>query len=139
MSDKSKIKLEASPASLSAISRLKALKLQEEIAAKSITEPDSYSDFFVEGSGDPWHEAFSDVITGNDIKTQFSSSRMRYIDRLANDDYCDFFVENTPDGPWHEKCEDMRAVELLRNNTLKNRMKALQTVNVIKAFSKISK
>ena len=38
-------------------------------AAKNIQAQEGYSDFFVEGSGDPWHEAFGDAMKGSKILT----------------------------------------------------------------------
>lgn len=50
--------------SLTALGRLRALRDQELRAASQIASGDSYPDFFVEGSGPPWHERWPEVISG---------------------------------------------------------------------------
>jgi hypothetical protein len=88
--------------------RLLALRKAELGAAAMLRDgDDDYSDFFVEGSGPPWHEAFGDA--GDDSERLIPASRMAFVDalrRVADDDgYSDFFVEGSGP-PWHEAFGD---------------------------------
>ncbi len=90
-----------------AISRVLALQASALKAAQLIQAADGYSDFFVEGGGGSWHEAFGDVVTISE-NIQFSAARMAAIDglRLSADGYSDFFVEGGG-GSWHEAFGDV--------------------------------
>ena len=56
-----------------AIARVLALQASALKAAQSILREDGYSDFFVEGGGGSWHEAFGDVVSG-DVETNLVAS-----------------------------------------------------------------
>jgi hypothetical protein len=99
----------ASRISTNAFARLIALYEEEVAAAKVISGGDGYPDFFVEGSGPPWHEYFPDVIGPDELLKQVSGRRMAYVDRIRQiteqDGYSDFFVEGGGP-PWHEAFGD---------------------------------
>jgi len=129
-----------------AFSRLLQLKEIEVAAARRILAQDCYSDFFVEGSGPPWHEAFTDIISGKLfstpkelLKLATGKTRMDYVAKFkkttASADYCDFFVENNSDGqPWHEKCP---ADKFQKNYTLDERANMLRQSNVLGAYARL--
>jgi pseudouridine-5'-phosphate glycosidase len=56
-----------------AISRVLALQASALKAAQLIQAADGYSDFFVEGGGGSWHEAFGDVVTISENVDELSS------------------------------------------------------------------
>lgn len=120
--------------SRSAFDRIFALLAVETQAARTIIKGDSYPDFFVEGSGPPWHEAFEDVITAG--RQEFSDQRMAYIDLLprADDDgYSDFFVEGSGP-PWHEAFGDAVEGDYLNPRV---RIASLRKLNVVEAYARL--
>jgi hypothetical protein len=125
-----------SEVSRSAISRVLALRAQELSAAKALAEGDGYSDFFVEGGGGSWHEAFEDVITG---EREFSAERMAFVDRVrmitGADDYSDFFVENG--GSWHEAFEDVITGDRSFFSDPGLRAQALSSLRVVDAYANL--
>jgi len=50
-----------------AFRRLLALRKAELNAAERLRAGDDYPDFFVEGSGPPWHEMWPEVALGGDV------------------------------------------------------------------------
>jgi hypothetical protein len=68
-------------------------------SAQRIAAGDDYPDFFVEGSGPPWHERWHEAMSAGEM----TEERMLFVERLAfQDDYPDFFVEGSAP-PWHER------------------------------------
>lgn len=137
MPDKDKAAPASRALSASAFQRVLALRNQEIAAARAIASGDTYSDFFVEGGGEPWHEAFEDVVTGARFRKDFTPARMAHVDRLhamEGDDYSDFFVEGGGE-PWHEAFEDVITADKLMNPRL--RARALSTLKVTQAYAKI--
>jgi hypothetical protein len=140
MAEKDKVSssLSGRAVSQNAFSRLLALRGVETNAARRMVSGDTYSDFFVEGSGPPFHEAFEDVITGAKFRDNFTVSRMAAIDRirLAMDDdgYSDFFVEGGGD-PWHEAFEDVITGD--KFSDLTQRIRALGKLTVLQAYAQI--
>ena len=67
--------------SKSAFDRLEALRRAYQDAAQRLTREDDYPDFFVEGSGPPWHERWPEVVTApfDPANTQ---QRVRAIQKL---------------------------------------------------------
>ena len=122
----------------SAFTRLMALRRQEVIAAKAMADGDGYSDFFVEGGGGSWHEAFEDVITGIKVQREYSDMRMAFVDRarVSDDGYSDFFVEGGGD-PWHEAFGDSMSSDKLLGSDPFTRVQALGKLNVMDAFNRI--
>ena len=118
--------------SKSAFDRLEALRRAYQDAAQRLTREDDYPDFFVEGSGPPWHERWPEVVTGN---RQFGEERMLYVDRLAQDDYPDFFVEGSGP-PWHERWPEVVTAPFDPANT-QQRVRAIQKLNVMQAFARL--
>ena len=67
-------------------------------SAQRIAAGDYYPDF-VEGSGPPWHERWSEAMSAGEM----TEERMLFVERLAlQDDYPDFFVEGSAP-PWNER------------------------------------
>jgi len=120
---------QAAKVSMGAFSRLMALRKVQNDAAKRIRAGDDYPDFFVEGSGPPWHERWPEVISG---KT-FSDDRMVFIDRLAQDDYPDFFVEGSGP-PWNERWPEVITGQSFDPTNVQHRIRALKGLDVFKAF-----
>jgi hypothetical protein len=129
--------------SSSAFASLTALRRAELMGARGVfraDDGDDYPDFSVEGSGPPWHEAFTDVITGDVLRTeaQFSADRMAFVDRIraaADDGYDDFFVENGGDGkPWHEAFADAGSDRERLVSDPRPRAAALASVNVVRSY-----
>jgi hypothetical protein len=122
--------------SSSAFRRLQALQKAYLTAAERIRAGDDYPDFFVEGSGPPWHEMWPEVISAE--RAEFSEERLLFVDRLAVDDYPDFFVEGSGP-PWHERWpEVLRAGEAFDPANVQNRIRALKGLNVVAAFTRLS-
>src|SRR5258708_4380716 len=104
--------------SMNAYTRILALHEQEIQAAKMIANPGCYADFFVEGSGPPWQEAFASTESSIEkIGAKKLANRMAFVDRIRSQPlifaregftdfnvspYSDFFVDSLPNGPWHE-------------------------------------
>lgn len=128
--------LEISP---NAFIRLLALQHEEASAAGAMRDGDGYCDFFVEGAGPPWHEAFEDVITGG-RRDEVSELRMAYVDRLRavadGDDYCDFFVEGAGP-PWHEAFEDVISERERLVSDPYVRANALSRLRVMDAYARL--
>jgi hypothetical protein len=131
--------------SSNAFVRLLALRHQEMVAAKAILEEDGYCDFFVEGAGPAWHEAFEDVITGSRSE-KVSSMRMAFVDRLRgrrgdggssdSPGYSDFFVEGG--GPaWHEAFEDVIVGSEMLAADPQARARALSRLQVVDAYTQM--
>ena len=127
--------------SRSALSRVLALQASALKAAHLMVASDGYSDFFVEGGGGSWHEAFGDVVTISE-DVEFSAARMAAIDamRLSADGYSDFFVEGGG-GSWHEAfgdvvtiSEDVDELASLVGN-VGARAAALSKLNVVRAYA----
>jgi hypothetical protein len=101
---------------------------------------DGYSDFFVEGSGPPWHEAFSDVVTGK-AAVKPSAERMAYVQeqrrgvRAADGGYSDFFVEGSGP-PWHEAFTDV-VTRMDPAENVQSRVHQLRSLNVTQAFERL--
>lgn len=132
--------------SSSAFARLTALRRAEILGAQGMLrradDGDDYPDFFVEGSGPPWHEAFEDVITGEVMRTeaQFSADRMAFVDRIRadGDGYDDFFVENGGDGnPWHEAFADAVGDSIRLVGDARARAAALARLNVVQSYLRL--
>jgi hypothetical protein len=67
--------------SQNAFARLLALRNTELGAVKMLKEGDGYSDFFVEGSGPPWHEAFGD--SGRAVDPLNTASRVHALSSMT--------------------------------------------------------
>lgn len=123
--------------SQSAFTRLFALQKAELAAVRQMVAGDGYSDFFVEGSGPPWHEAFGDVVKDEGIDRSFSLARVTRLDglRSASQDggYSDFFVEGSGP-PWHEAFTDV--VNMGDPSAVSNRVSALSKLRVIQAYAR---
>ena len=123
----------------SAFARLLALHEQEIQAARRMTEDDGYSDFFVEGSGPPWHEAFYDFVTPKRRTPRgVTPMRMAFVDRRRqpDDGYSDFFVEGSGP-PWHEAFADaVLPVDKLAGNP-RARAQSLSKLSVMQAFKRM--
>jgi hypothetical protein len=119
--------------SKSAFRRLDVLRRAYEDAAERLAREDDYPDFFVEGSGPPWHEHWPEVITG---KREFSQDRMLFVDRLSQDDYPDFFVEGSGP-PWHERWPEVISGRRLDPQIAQHRVRALKGLNVMQAFARM--
>jgi hypothetical protein len=122
--------------SQNAFARLFALRRAELLAIERLKEGDGYSDFFVEGSGPPWHEAFGDA-GGDEIERRVPASRMAFIDQLRlraedGDDYSDFFVEGSGP-PWHEAFGDAVKVDPAQ---VASRARALRGLGVLQAYAR---
>ncbi len=123
--------------SANAFARLIALRNQQLAAAESMLRATDYSDFFVEGSGPPWHEAFGDAARGDPV--EFSASRMSFVDSLKADGYSDFFVEGSGP-PWHEAFGDAARGDPIELGTnVAARVQALGTLNVVNAFERMKR
>jgi hypothetical protein len=120
--------------SKSAFARLDALRQAYQDAAKRLNSKDDYPDFFVEGSGPPWHERWPEVVSS---RKEFGEDRMLFVDRLNQDDYPDFFVEGSGP-PWHERWPEVISARLpLNPSDLHHRVRALRGLNVMKAFDRM--
>ena len=115
------------PVSRGAFDRLMAIREAEVNAARRMRAGDDYPDFFVEGSGPPWHERWPEVIRGG---AEFSEERMLFVDRLRQDDYPDFFVEGSGP-PWHERWPEVIKVDAADPG---QRVRVLGRLKVIQAF-----
>jgi hypothetical protein len=116
--------------SANAFNRLRALQAAQLAAVNRLTDGDDYPDFFVEGSGPPWHEMWPEVIKG---AKEFSEDRMTFIDRLAQDDYPDFFVEGS--GPaWHERWPEVISGQRFDASNIQHRVRALKGLNVVQSY-----
>lgn len=113
-----------------AFQRVIALRKAELVAADRMKNGDDYPDFFVEGSGPPWHERWPEVVNA---KKFFSDDRMLFVDRLHQDDYPDFFVEGSGP-PWHERWPEVVTAGRLDLVSLQGRMKMLRNLNVMQAY-----
>ena len=119
-----------------AFRRLQALQNAYLSAAERMRAGDDYPDFFVEGSGPPWHERWPEVISAE--RVEFTEERLLFVDRLAADDYPDFFVEGSGP-PWHERWpEVVKAGERFDPANVQNRLRALKGLNVVTAFTRLS-
>jgi hypothetical protein len=117
-----------------AFARLIALRNDELAAAEAMLRGSDYSDFFVEGSGPPWHEAFGDSMRGDPV--EFSAARMAFVDRLKAD-YSDFFVEGSGP-PWHEAFGDsMRGDPMQFGGSPSARVRAYERLDVLSAFTRL--
>lgn len=121
--------------SKSAFGRLEALRKAFEAAAQRLNNDDDYPDFFVEGSGPPWHERWPETVAAG---RKFGENRMLYVDRLNQNDYPDFFVEGSGD-PWHERWPEAVSAgrQPLDPSDVHSRVRALRGLNVMKAFTRI--
>ena len=123
-----------------AIARVLALQASALKAAQSILREDGYSDFFVEGGGGSWHEAFGDVVSGDvERPNQFTTARMAMLDALkatAADGYSDFFVEGGG-GSWHEAFGDVVSGDVETNLVASAgaRVAALSKLSVVQAYA----
>lgn len=115
-----------------AFGRLEALRRSIKDAAQRLTKDADYPDFFVEGSGPPWHERWPEVITG---RRDFSEERMLHVDRLAQEDYPDFFVEGSGP-PWHERWPEVISGRL-DPSIAQQRMNVLRRLSVFQAFQRM--
>lgn len=110
---------------------------------------DGYSDFFVDDGRNPWHEAFSDVISGGSLRPVDRAISSKYLQRSAGsraaflkstggkaaDGYSDFFVDDGCN-PWHEAFSDTISGRDLRADS-KARMQAIRKLSVISAYERI--
>jgi hypothetical protein len=119
--------------SVSAFRRLQRLQQAYLTTVERLRAGDDYPDFFVEGSGPPWHEMWPEVITG---EKEFSDERMLFIDRLGQDDYPDFFVEGSGP-PWHEMWPEVVTGERFDPSNIQHRMRALRQLNVVQAYMRL--
>lgn len=150
MADSRKEKQESDRAtqpSSSAFVRLWKLRAEAIRVAEAILAGNCYSDFFVEGSGPPWHEAFEDIVAGKKIPTTpFTLERMTYLDSVRQEDYGDFFVEGAPP-PWHEAFDDFveaGGANLLGKSRMRDnpynvlrRARGLQKCSVLQAYQRL--
>jgi hypothetical protein len=120
--------------SMNAFNRLLTLRQSYLSAAQRIAAGDDYPDFFVEGSGPPWHEMWPEAASAGEM----TQERMLFIDRLAlEDDYPDFFVEGSGP-PWNERWpEVMSPGDVFDPADARQRVRALQGINVLQAFFRI--
>jgi hypothetical protein len=119
----------------SAFARLLALREVELSAVKALRQGDGYSDFFVEGSGPPWHEAFGDA-GPEEVERRVPASRMAALDAFrlrAEDGYSDFFVEGSGP-PWHEAFGDAGPPEDPFDTSA--RVRALGSLRVLQAYAR---
>jgi hypothetical protein len=127
---------EGKTVSPSSYARLLALRDMESAAVRTLVRGlDGYSDFFVEGSGPPWHEAFGDAAKA-EPQLEVPASRMARLDaiRLRSDSgYSDFFVEGSGD-PWHEAFGEKVVSQDLFDAGARTR--ALQTLRVMEAYAR---
>ncbi|WP_280248002.1 hypothetical protein [Nocardia abscessus] len=125
---------EVKKVSPSSFARLLALRDSELAAVRTLAKGDGYADFFVEGSGPPWHEAFGDAVKANPQRA-VPASRMARLDafRLRSDDgYSDFFVEGSD--RWHEAFGEK--VTPRDPFDVGARTRALQTLRVMEAYAR---
>jgi hypothetical protein len=131
---------DVSSISPTAFGRLLALHDIEVAAAIAMAADGGYSDFFVEGSGPPWHEAFGDAGVAS-LPEEGTAARMAFVDMIraeTSDGYSDFFVEGSGP-PWHEAFGDSAVASLPAVAAVSEaaRAGALLQLNVFQAYQRL--
>lgn len=118
---------------MSAFRRLEVLRQAYQDAARRMAGEADYPDFFVEGSGPPWHERWPELAAGTRV---FGDERMLYVDRLGAAGYPDFFVEGAGP-PWHERWPEAASGSRFDPGVAQQRIRVLRSLNVIQAFERM--